>query len=175
MGRCYCSWHCRLKRGTREAPTETEARPKAKAKSRAELPECNFTLTRGPRKGQPCGKRGCKAHGQVVPDESQSVLHVEYRNVSSYLVPVPVAQPAAQPAATDNVAPDAEGMGTDQSVLQPAATSSGSHGVASGGGATDIDFNQSLNAPLMSDSDREAMEDRRRAAFTEFATRFTGR
>ena len=73
--------------GRDEAVEQTEARPKAKAKvqpkakSRAELPECNFVMTRGPRRGQPCGKRGCKAHQEQTTGDS--------------MVPIPVAQATA--------------------------------------------------------------------------------
>ena len=55
-----------------KAEPKAKAQPKAKAEPRA--PECTFILTRGQRRGQPCGRRNCRLHGQA--DESQVVSQV---------------------------------------------------------------------------------------------------
>ena len=56
-----------------KAEPKAKAQPKAKAEPRA--PECTFVLTRGQRRGQPCGRRNCRLHGQA--DESQGVSQVD--------------------------------------------------------------------------------------------------
>ena len=61
-----------------KAKAEPKAEPKAKAEPRA--PECTFVLTRGQRRGQPCGRRNCRLHGQA--DESQVVSQVDSQIVS---------------------------------------------------------------------------------------------